>query len=270
MSNRFQHVALAGDLKQAFLQVRIREEDRDVMRFHWLKDLDTKHVETLRFTQALFGLSTLPFLLGGVIDQHLKNLQNVYPREVEEIQRSLYVDDLISGDKTVAGAQHLKQASQSIFRAGKFELHKWHSNVPALEQPSPHEETIKELRTTHQSENQSYAKDQLGVKQGETKLLGVLWDKREDTIQTSFPDPISKATKREVLGKIAKIYDPLGLASPITLEGKFLYREMCEALNPMGPRATPGTRDPLANLGEQPNRQGRSTKKHCPAPRRDH
>ena len=232
MRNRFQSVALAGDLKQAFLQVRIREEDKDVMQFHWLKDLHTKHVETLRFTQALFGLSTLPFLLGGVIDQHLKNLQNVYPREVEKIRRSLYVDDLISGDKTVAGAQHLKQASQSIFRAGKFELHKWHSNVPALEQPSPHEETIKELPTTHQSENQSYAKDQLGVKKGETKLLGVPWDKREDTIQTSFPDPISKATKREVLGKIAKIYDPLGLASPITLEGKFLYREMCEARIP--------------------------------------
>ena len=268
--NRFQSVALAGDLKQAFLQVRIREEDKDVMQFHWLKDLHTKHVETLRFPRALFGLSTLPFLLGGVIDQHLKNLQNVYPREVEKIRRSLYVDDLISGDKTVAGAQLLKQASQSIFRAGKFELHKWHSNVPALEQPSPHEETIKELPTTHQSENQSYAKDQLGVKKGETKLLGVPWDKREDTIQTSFPDPISKATKREVLGKIAKIYDPLGLASPITLEGKFLYREMCEALNPMGPRATPGTRDPLANLGEQPNRQSRSTKKHCPAPRRNH
>ena len=102
--NRFQPVALAGDLKQAFLQVRIREEDRDVMRFHWLKDLDTKHVETLRFTRALFDLSTSPFLLGGVINQHLKNLQNIYPREVEEIRRSLYVDGLISGDKTVAGA----------------------------------------------------------------------------------------------------------------------------------------------------------------------
>ena len=31
MRNRFQPVALAGDLKQAFLQVEIREEDRDVM-----------------------------------------------------------------------------------------------------------------------------------------------------------------------------------------------------------------------------------------------
>jgi len=118
--NRFQPVALARDLKQAFLEVRIREEDRDVMRFHWIKDLDTKRVETLRFTRALFGLSTSPFLLGGVIDQHLKNLQNIYPREVEEIRRSLYVDDLISGDKTVAGAQHLKQTSQSM--AGSLEF----------------------------------------------------------------------------------------------------------------------------------------------------
>ena len=36
MGNRFLPVALAGDLKQAFLQVRRREEDRDVMRFHWV------------------------------------------------------------------------------------------------------------------------------------------------------------------------------------------------------------------------------------------
>ena len=139
----------------------------------------------------------------------------------------------------MAGAQHLKQTSQSIFRAGKFELHKWHSNAPSLEQPTPHEETMEERPTTHQNENQSYAKDQLGVKQGETKLLGVPWDKREDTIRTSFPDPITKATKREVLRKIAKIYDPLGLASPITLEGKFFYRAVCVKPESHGTKSYP-------------------------------
>ena len=36
--NRSKAVALAGDLKQAFLQIRIREEDRDSLRFHWIKD----------------------------------------------------------------------------------------------------------------------------------------------------------------------------------------------------------------------------------------
>ena len=37
--NRFHPIAVTGDLKQAFLQVRIRENERDVLRFHWLKDL---------------------------------------------------------------------------------------------------------------------------------------------------------------------------------------------------------------------------------------
>ena len=66
-----------------------------------MKDLETKQVETLRFARALFGLSTSPFLLGGVIDQHLRNLQQNFPNEVEEVKRSLYVDDLITGVTTV-------------------------------------------------------------------------------------------------------------------------------------------------------------------------
>ena len=226
--NRFHPIALVGDLKQAFLQIRIREEDRDAMRFHWLKDLNSKQVETLRFTRALFGLSTSPFLLGGVIEQHLNNLQHMYPDEVEEIRKSLYVDDLISGETTVTAVQHLKQTSQSIFREAKFELHKWHSNVPALEQPPSQQETPEETQSSQEGEVQTFAKDQLGVKGGETKLLGVPWNKAEDSIQVTFPGPTETITKREVLGKLAKIYDPLGLASPITLEGKMLYREACE------------------------------------------
>ena len=96
------------------------------MRFHWFKDLATQKIETLRFTRALLGLSTSTFLHGGggVIDQHLNNLQHIYPKEVEEIRRSLYVNDLIGGETTVADERDLKQALQSIFRAGKFELHK--------------------------------------------------------------------------------------------------------------------------------------------------
>ena len=35
-------------------------------------------------------------------------------------------------------------------------------------------------------------------------------------------------TKRGILGKLARIYDPLGLASPTTLQEKFIYIEACE------------------------------------------
>ena len=48
----------------------------------------------------------------------------------------------------------------------------------------------------------------MGVKTGEKKLLGVPWNKTVDTIKVAFPTPIVKVSKREILGKIAKIYDP--------------------------------------------------------------
>ena len=55
--NRFQPVALARDLKQAFLQVRIREEDRDVMRFHSITLTQTRgnltlYTSTVRFVHV--------------------------------------------------------------------------------------------------------------------------------------------------------------------------------------------------------------------------
>ena len=64
-------VAIAGDIRKAFLQVRIRAEDRDALRFHWISGENTEQLRTLRVTRALFGLGPSPFLLGGVI-QHLQ------------------------------------------------------------------------------------------------------------------------------------------------------------------------------------------------------
>ena len=74
----------------------------------------------------------------------------------------------------------------------------------------------------------TYAKEQLGVKPGECGLLGLRWNKDSDIIAVTFPQEIVAATKRGVLGKIAKVYGPLGLVSPLTLEGKMLYRDACQ------------------------------------------
>ena len=70
--------------------------------------------------------------------------------------------------------------------------------------------------------SQSFAKYHMDVKTGETKLLGVPWNKALDTIVVSFPTPIVKVTKREILRKIAEINDPLELASPVKSAGKML------------------------------------------------
>ena len=132
---RFHPVLITGDLKQAFLQVRIHQQDRDALRFHWFKDLQSKTIEVLRFTRALFGLAPSPFLLGGVIQHHLENYRTVYPEIVAEIEKSLYVDDLISGGENETNAEKLKSKATEIFAGATFTLHKRHSNVRELESP---------------------------------------------------------------------------------------------------------------------------------------
>ena len=53
---RFLPVLLTGDLEKAFLHVRIKEEERDALRFHW-KSLGSDETVVFRFTRALFGLT---------------------------------------------------------------------------------------------------------------------------------------------------------------------------------------------------------------------
>ena len=145
---RFHPVLVAGGLRRAFLQVRIREGDRDALRFHWIVDKTLKEVETLRFTRVVFGLAPSPFLLNGVIQQHLQNLETKFPETVNEVRKSLYVDDLISGGRTADKAKQLKREAIEIFHEAKFELHKWHSNK-------------EELETDCENYERSFAKEQL-------------------------------------------------------------------------------------------------------------
>ena len=79
---------------------------------------------------------------------------------------------------------------------GQFPLGKWESNIDALNDD----------------------KDRV-----ETKLLGVGWNKKEDTFAVDLDvKETPTVSKRTMLKMIASFYDPLGLMSPILVEGKHL------------------------------------------------
>ena len=81
--------------------------------------------------------------------------------------------------------------------------------------------------TSDSGEEQTFAKQQLGVAGGGGTLLGLKWDKLRDTISVAVPTEKANNTKRGILAKIARIYDPVGVASPLTLCGKLFYRDAC-------------------------------------------
>ena len=219
--NQSRPITLSGDIKQAFLQIRVREAERDVLRFHWVTDMDRNKKETLRFTRVLFGLSQSLFLLGGTIEQLLCSKEGEYPEEVEEIRQSIYVDDLLLSSNRPEDLEELRQKTVKIFNTAGFELHKWHSNDQSLE-------TIQKEIDKFESSGETYAKQQVGASSEETKLLGLAWNKKDDTLAINFPDMPERGTKRTVLSGLASVYDPLGIVSPVLLTGKILYRDICD------------------------------------------
>ena len=180
-----------------------------------MESKDPFRVRTYRFTRALFGLGPSPFLLGGVIQHHLNTCRPTHPDRVAEIERELYVDDLISGGGTIQEAKQKKATATEMFHQATFHLHKWHSNVTELEL----------TEETETGDDLSYAKQQLGIKPRECGLLGLKWNKLTDEVGVTIPEEVAQPTKRGILGKVARIYDPLGLIAPITQQGKLLYRD---------------------------------------------
>ena len=153
-----------------------------------------------------------------MIQQHLKAREERDPVLVAQIRKSLYVNDLITGAPTVQQTQEQKEKAITIFSDAQFILHKWKSNAVELTQPAEPQD----------NKEQSFAKQQPGTKTSKTKLLGLPWDPAADMLSVCFPQQEVETTKRGVLLHLAKIYDPLGLISLMTLCGKFIFRDMCE------------------------------------------
>ena len=124
-----------------------------------------------------------------MIEQHLESWSRLPPKSVAEILRSLDVDELISGGPTVSKAKKLKCDAVTIFSDAGFELHKWHSYAPELEES---------LRQCTNDSEDTYVKQQLGTNASEegSKLLGLEWNKVADTLAVAFSEKWGTYQKR--------------------------------------------------------------------------
>lgn len=170
-----------------------------------------------------------------------------------------------------------KEVAQEITTDATFKLHKWHSNRPELEEDSRQEKT--EVQSTQlkarekgadspaETEEQSYAKQQLQVKPSESKLLGVKWNKFEDTITVQFPvaNTSGATSKREVLAKLAKVYDPLSLACPVTLQGQTNLPRSVRPQSSMGRTHPRESQSTMAKVGTVTPRRDSCMKTDCTA-----
>ena len=106
---RVHRIALAGDIEKAFLMVSVKPEDRNCLRFLWVRDIadDTPEVIALKFTRVVFGLRASPFLLNATINHHMEMYRPVDPEFVDKFLASIYVDDVSFGAESLDSTYQL-------------------------------------------------------------------------------------------------------------------------------------------------------------------
>ena len=100
----------------------------------------------------------------------------VNPELVEEIERSMYVDDLISGGETTKQALEIKMTATTIFGEATFKPHKWHFN---------HRELELETATSEKSE---LCQTATGNQKGRIKTAGASLGHRKKRNSSQLPD----------------------------------------------------------------------------------
>ena len=238
---RTSRIALTADIERAFLQIGIDERDQDSLRFLWYDDVTKPEpkIRTLKFTRVVFGLSSSPFLLNATVRHHLNKYTSTHPDLVKRISESMYVDDIVSGADTMDDAVKMFRESKALLKEGGFNLRKFNTNSAELRELILKEENCVHPSPTSKSHTyESYTKTMLGGSStavpGEQKTLGVKWcletdDLILDVIEIGQQAKRLSPTKRHIVSLVGRIFDPLGFLSPVVVQLKLFFRELCEA-----------------------------------------
>ena len=239
MRFRAHKVGLVADIEKAFLNIEVDKQQRDLMRFLLIDDINSEdpNVMIYRFCRVIFGMNCSPFLLNATLKHHITKY---YAHDSVLAQSTLDVDDWTSSGEDENNAYALYKATSSCFSTGGFKLRKWASNdkkvIEKITLDCLMNERLKE-RESLSHEDQSFAKVAVGGldeidPEKEHKVLGSNWNLSEDTFVINFYKVVEFAkslepTKRNVLRMAAKLFDPLGLVSPVTVVFRMLLQELC-------------------------------------------
>lgn len=159
--------------------------------------------EHFQFTRVPFGAEASPFILGATLQHHYDQQPEEVRETVQTLRDNTDVDNSMKTGQGLEEMERFKSEATQILEQARFPVHKWESN-------------LRELKS-----------DEMTNPSG---ILELNWNKENDTLELTMQrfteeEPV---TKKTILSHLGSIYDPLGVLSPTTVEGKRIYRESCD------------------------------------------
>ena len=210
--------AIMCDIEQMFHSFHVNPNHRDFLRFLWFEDnTPGKPITEYRMNVHLFGNGPSPAVATFGLRKTAADGEEEFGEDAMKfVRRNFYVDDGLASLPTAQQAIALVTATQAMLRTANLRLHKIVSNSIEVMEAFPVEDRGKGVRDL------DLYRDSLPAQ----RSLGVFWDLKNDsfTFQVTLPD--KPFTRRGVLSIINSIYDPLGLAVPVLLEGRLLLQKL--------------------------------------------
>ena len=220
-----------------------------MLKFLWLDDIQKGRPEVRQFRRLPFGLTSSPAILASTTRYHLSKYEEKEPKIVSLLRDSFYVDDYAGGAYEDSEALQIYRTSKELMNKGGFQLRKWNSNSKSIRESIKVQENcsaneMNEIRQVDFCHNDgimqvnadvTISSQPSGVESDEdcyVKFLGINWNVNTDEVRYDLAELVSYVnslsdTKRSVLKLAAKIFDPMGLLTPFTINIKILFQSLC-------------------------------------------
>lgn len=196
-------VGIIADIEKMYRQVLMHSEDRKYQKILWRAD-EREPVQTYQLNTVTYGQACAPHCAIRALVQCAADNEEQYARGARLVRECFYVDDLLTGANNFDEANKIKNELTNLLRKGGFKITKWKTNGKLNEHI--------EFKETD-----------------EPSVLGLCWNLSTDKFFYKIKDTENKETiwtKRKILSKIGKMYDPNGYVGPVIMKGKIIIQDL--------------------------------------------
>ncbi|XP_041769598.1 uncharacterized protein LOC121592267 [Anopheles merus] len=118
---RTHQVALTADVAKMYRQVWVHPDDRKLQRILW-RSSPSDPIEEFELNTVTYGTAAAPFLAVRTLQQTREDHKEEFPIAASR-EHDFYVDDFVSGDKSIEEARELQFQMNLLYAKGGFSLH---------------------------------------------------------------------------------------------------------------------------------------------------
>ena len=205
---RTKKYAISADVSKMYNRIRLDPFSRRFVRYYWRYGNTDEDFRVFEFQTCMYGYVCSPFQAMWVVRKHAESKAKEYKDAANSLINDIYMDDVATTTDDKETAIKIADGIRAIMESADMPMHKFLCNDKSILANIPEEMHSKETIV---------------------KILGVVWDSVKDTISIKINTDEEtveddRITKRILLQKVARQFDPTGIFGPVNLAGKLLVK----------------------------------------------